>query len=35
MTNVEKMSYFEIAPPGHTTAYKNIDDLRKNDKLMS
>ena len=35
MTNVEKTSYFEVAPPGHTIAYKNIDDLLKNDKLMS
>ena len=35
MTYVEKTSYYEVAPPGHTIAYKNIDDLLKNDKLMS
>ena len=33
MTNVEKTSYFEVARPGHTISYKNIDDLLKNDKL--
>ena len=27
MTYVEKTSYFEVAPPGHTIAYKNIDNL--------
>ena len=32
---VEKTSYFEIAPPGHTIAYKNIDNLFKNDKYVS
>ena len=35
MTYVEKTSYFDVAPPGHTTAYKYIDDLFKNEKLMS
>ena len=35
MTYVEKTSYYEVAPPGHTIAYKNIDDLLKNDRLMS
>ena len=35
MTYVEKTSYYEVAPPGHTIAYKNIDDLLKNDKLIS
>ena len=32
---VEKMSYFEVALPGHTIAYKNIDNLLKNDKYVS
>ena len=32
MTYIENPAYFEIAPPGHTIAYKNIDDLLKNDK---
>ena len=27
MTYVEKTSYFEIAPPGHTIVYKNGDNL--------
>ena len=35
MTYVEKTSYFDVAPRGHTIAYKNIDNLLKNDKLMS
>ena len=35
MTYVEKTSYFVVAPPGHTIAYKNIDHLLKNEKLMS
>ena len=35
MIYVEKTSYFDVAPPGHTIAYKNIDNLFKNDKLMS
>ena len=34
MTYVEKTAYFEVKPPGHTIAYKNIDDLLKNDKFM-
>ena len=33
MTNyVEKTSYFEVAPPGHTIAQKSMDDLFKNGK---
>ena len=28
MTHVDKTSYFEVAPPGQTIAYKNIDDLK-------
>ena len=32
MTYVEKTSYFEVAPPGHTIAHKNIENLSKNDK---
>ena len=35
MIYVEKTSYFDVAPPGHSIAYKNIDNLLKNDKLMS
>ena len=34
MTYVEKTSYFEIAPPGHTLAYKNVDNSLKNDKYI-
>ena len=34
MTYVEKTSYFEVAPPGHTTAYKNVDNLLKNGKYI-
>ena len=30
MTYDEKTSYFEIAPPDHTIAYKNMDNLLKN-----
>ena len=30
MTYIEKTSYFEVAPPGHTIAYKNVDNLLKN-----
>ena len=29
MTYVEKMSYFDVALPGHANAYKNIDNLFK------
>ena len=29
MTYAEKTSYFEVAPPGHTLAYRNIDNLFK------
>ena len=35
MTYVEKTLYFEVAPPGHTIANKNIDNLLKSVKLMS
>ena len=35
MTCIEKTSYFDVAPPGHTIAYKNIDNLLKKDRLMS
>ena len=35
MTNIENTSYFEVAPPGHTIAYKNIDNLLKTDKDIS
>ena len=34
MTYVEKTSYFEVAPPGHTIAYKNVDNLFKNGKYI-
>ena len=27
MAYLEKTSYFDVSPPGHTIAYKNIDDL--------
>ena len=30
MTHVEKTSYFEVAPAGHTIAYKNVDYILKN-----
>ena len=30
MIYIEKTSYFEVAPPGHTIAYKNVDNLLKN-----
>ena len=34
-TYVEKISYLEVAPPGHTIAYKNVDNLIfKNDKYI-
>ena len=29
MIYIEKTSYFEVAPPGHTIAYKNVDNLFK------
>ena len=35
MTYIENTSYFENAPPGHTIAYKNIDNLLKNYKYRS
>ena len=34
MTYIEKKSYFDVARPGHTIAYKNIDKLLKNDVLI-
>ena len=34
MTYIEKTSYFEVAPPGHTIAYKNIDNLLENGKKI-
>ena len=35
MTYIENTSYFEVAPAGHTIAYKNIDNLLKFDYFMS
>ena len=35
MTYIKNTSYFEVAPPGYTVAYKNIDNLFKNDKYIS
>ena len=32
MTYVEKKSNFEVAPPGHTIAYKKVGNLMKNGK---
>ena len=29
MSYVEKTSYFEVAPPGHATAYKHVDNFIK------
>ena len=34
MTYIEKTSYFEVAPPGHTIAYKNVDNLLKKNQLV-
>ena len=34
MTYVEKTSYFEVAPPGHFIAYKNVDNSLKNGKYI-
>ena len=34
MINVEKMSYFVVAPPGHTIAYKKVDNLLKNGQYI-
>ena len=34
MTYVEKTSFFEVAPPGHSIAYKNFDNLLKNGKYI-
>ena len=33
MTYVEK-TYFEVAPPGRTIAYKNVDNSLKNGKYI-
>ena len=27
MTHVEKTTYFEVATPGHTISYKNVDNV--------
>ena len=35
MTYIENTSYFDVAPLGHTIAYKNIDNLLKNDTFIS
>ena len=35
MTYIKNTLYFEVAPTGHTIAYKNIDNLLKNDKYIS
>ena len=35
MTYMEKMSNFTVVPPGQTIAYKNIDNLFKNDMYVS
>ena len=34
MSYVEKTSYFKVAPPGHSIAYKNVDNLLKYDKYI-
>ena len=34
MTYVEKTSNFEVAPPGHTIAYKSVDNLLKYGKFI-
>ena len=34
MTYIEKTSYFEVAPPAHNVAYKNVDNLYKNFKYI-
>ena len=34
MTYVEKTSYFEVAPPGNTIVYKNVDYLLKHGKYI-
>ena len=34
MTYVEKTTYFEVGPPGHTIAYKNVDNLLKTGKYF-
>ena len=35
MTYIEKTSYFDVAPLGHTIAYKNIDNLLKYDLVYA
>ena len=34
MSYVGKTSYFEVAPPGQTIAYENVDNLLKNSKYI-
>ena len=34
MIYVEKTPYFEVKPPGHTIAYKNVDNLFKNGQYI-
>ena len=34
MPFVEKTSYFEVAPPGYTIAFRKIDNLFKIDKYI-
>ena len=34
MTYVEKTSYFEVAPPGNTIIYKNVDNLLNHDQYI-
>ena len=34
MTYIEKTTYFEVASPDHTIAYKNEDNLLKNCKFI-
>ena len=35
MAYIDKTSNFEVVPPSHTIAYKNIDNSLKNDKYIS
>ena len=35
MTYIEKTSYFEVAPPGPTIAFKNVDNLIRNVSYIS
>ena len=34
MTYIDNISYFEVAPPGHTIAYENVGNLLKNGKCI-